>query len=119
MHLYSFINNKPRRGKDLNNNILMALKLSTDYDIKYLDDGLKKTDVFNFWEKIFTLYKEMRSSIEAAKLELNEEDNTAKSMIYSINLYYKLCWIQLSVIILLTIFNLWSYKDYFKKLSLI
>ena len=111
--------NKPRRGKDLKNNILMALKLSTEYDYKFVDDGLKKVDVFNFWEKILSIYKEMRSSIEAAKLELNEEDSTAKSMISSINIYYKLCLIQLAVIILLTIYNLWRYKDYFKKLSLI
>ena len=61
----------------------------------------------------------MRDSIEAAKSEINDEDSTAKSMISSVNLYYKLCCIQLAVIICLTIFNLWNYKGYFKKLSLI
>ena len=111
--------NKPYRGRELNEDILLALKLTSNYDYKELNVNLKKSDVSNFWEKIYSIKRDMRDSIEAAKSEINDEDNSAKSMISSINLYYKLCCIQLSVIILLTIFNLWSYKDYFKKISLI
>ena len=111
--------NKPYRGRELNEDILLALKLTSNYDYKELNVNLKKSDVSNFWEKIYSIKRDMRDSIEAAKSEINDEDSSAKSMISSINLYYKLCCIQLSVIILLTIFNLWSYKDYFKKISLI
>ena len=111
--------NKPYRGRELNKDILLALKLTSNYDYKELNVYLKKSDVSNFWEKIYSIKRDMRDSIEAAKSEINDEDSSAKSMISSINLYYKLCCIQLSVIILLTIFNLWSYKDYFKKISLI
>ena len=111
--------NKPYRGRELNKNILLALKLSSNYDYKELDVNLKKSDVFNFWEKIYSIQRDMRDSIGAAKSEINDEDSSAKSMISSINLYYKLCCIQLAVIIFLTIFNLCSYKDYFKKLTLI
>ena len=108
--------NKPYRGRELNKDILLALKLTSNYDYKELNVNLKKSDVSNFWEKIYSIKRDMRDSIEAAKSEINDEDSSAKSMISSINLYYKLCCIQLSVIILLTIFNLWSYKDYFKKM---
>ena len=111
--------NKPYRGRELNKDILLALKLTSNYDYKELNVNLKKSDVSNFWEKIYSIKRDMRDSIEAAKSEINDEDSSAKSMISSINLYYKLCCIQLSVVILLTIFNLWSYKDYFKKISLI
>ena len=111
--------NKPYRGRELNKDILLALKLTSNYDYKELNVNLKKSDVSNFWEKIYSIKRDMRDSIEAAKSEINDEDSSAKSMISSINLYYKLCCIQLSVIILLTIFNLWSYKYYFKKISLI
>ena len=111
--------NKPYRGRELNKDILLALKLTSNYDYKELNVNLKKSDVSNFWEKIYSIKRDMRDSIEAAKSEINDEDSSAKSMISSINLYYKLCCIQLGVIILLTIFNLWSYKDYFKKISLI
>ena len=111
--------NKPYRGRELNKDILLALKLTSNYDYKELNVNLKKSDVSNFWEKIYSIKRDMRDSIEAAKSEINDEDSSAKSMISSINLYYKLCCIQLSVVVLLTIFNLWSYKDYFKKISLI
>ena len=111
--------NKPYRGRELNRNILLALKLTSNYDYKQIDLNLKKSDVFNVWNKIYSIRRDMRDSIEAAKSEINDEDSTAKSMISSVNLYYKLCCIQLAVIICLTIFNLWSYKGYFKKLSLI
>ena len=110
---------KPRRGRELNPNIMMALKLRTDYDNKNIENTLKTEDVTHFWQKISEVTKDIRPSIEAAKSELNEEDKTAKSIISSISLYYKLCFIQLAVIICLTAYTLFSYKDFFKKLSLV
>ena len=111
--------NRPRRGRELNQNILMALKLRPDYNTKDLDNTLKSEDVTHFWAKIADISKDIRPSIEAAKSELNEEDKTAKSIISSISLYYKLCLIQLAVIICVTAYTLYSYKDFFKKLSLV
>ena len=111
--------NRPRRGRELNQNILMALKLRPDYNTKDLDNTLKSEDVTHFWAKIADVSKDIRPSIEAAKSELNEEDKTAKSIISSISLYYKLCLIQLAVIICVTAYTLYSYKDFFKKLSLV
>ena len=86
---------------------------------KHINDTLKKDDVNNFWKRINDIKKDLRPSIQASLLELNEEDKTAKSIISSINIYYKLCFLQLAVIICLTGYNLYSYKDYFKKLSII
>ena len=111
--------NRPRRGRELNQNILMALKLRPDYNTKDLDNTLKSEDITHFWAKIADVSKDIRPSIEAAKSELNEEDKTAKSIISSISLYYKLCLIQLAVIICVTAYTLYSYKDFFKKLSLV
>ena len=50
---------------------------------------------------------------------VNEEDKTAKSIISSINTYYKCCVIQLVIVIILNIFIVVSYKDYFKEKSII
>ncbi len=61
----------------------------------------------------------MVPSIEAAKKEIKEEDNTAKSIISSINTYYKLCCIQLVIIIVITIHTVVSYQDFFKRKSII
>ena len=93
----------------------MSLKIRTDYEHKKIDEGLMRDDVDKFWKKIRDIKRDIRPSIEAAKIELNEEDKTAKSIFSSINLYYKLCCIQLTIIIILTIYNLVSYKDFFKE----
>ena len=112
-------NKVTRRGRDLSNNIVMSLKIRTDYEYKKIEEGLMRDDVDKFWKKIRDIKRDIRPSIEAAKIELNEEDKTAKSIFSSINLYYKLCCIQLTIIIILTIYNLVSYKDFFKEKSLI
>ena len=61
----------------------------------------------------------MFPSIESAKQELQEEDKTAKSIISSVNTYYKLCCVQLAIILIITIYTVVSYQDFFKRKSLI
>jgi len=110
---------KPRRTKDLSRDILMALKIRTDYETKDIKDSLMREDVDNFWKRIREIKRDIRPSIEAAKIELNEEDKTAKGIFSSVNTYYKLCCIQLAIVIILNIYILVSYKDYFKEKSII
>ena len=110
---------KPRKGKELSNNILMALKIRTDYGYKDLRDGLKREAVDKFWARIRNIKRDIRPSIEAAKVELSEEDKTAKTIFSSVSIYYKLCCVQLAIVIILTIYILVSYKDYFKAISII
>ena len=110
---------KPRRTRELSKNILMALKIRSDYDYKDLENSLMREDVDKFWKSIRELKREIRPSIEAAQLELNEEDKTAKSIISSIEIYYKLCVIQLAIVIILNIYVLVTYNDFFKEKSII
>ena len=110
---------KPWRGKELSKNILMALKVGTDYEDKNLEESLMREDVDKFWKKIIQIKREIRPSIEAGQLEINEEDKTAKSMISSINIYYKLCCIQLVIIIIVTVYTVVTYQDFLKKKSVI
>ena len=111
--------NKPRRGRELPKNILMALKIRSDYDYKEFKEVLMREDVDKFWSNILSIKREIRPSIEAGKIEISEEDKTAKSIISSINAYYKLCVIQLAIVIVLNIYILVSYQDFFKKKSII
>ena len=97
----------------------MALKIRSDYDYKDLENSLMREDVDKFWKSIRELKREIRPSIEAAQLELNEEDKTAKSIISSIEIYYKLCVIQLAIVIILNIYVLVTTKDFFKEKSII
>ena len=110
---------KPRRGRELSKNILMALKIRSDYDYKEFKEVLMREDVDKFWNNILTLKREMRPSIEAGQIEISEEDKTAKRIISSVNVYYKLCVIQLAIVIILNISILVSYQDFFKKKSII
>ena len=110
---------KPPRGRELPGFVMMGLKIRNDYVYTDMDKTLQKEDINNFWKKIRNIKKDIRPSIEASKNELNEEDKTAKSLISSINTYYKLCCIQLVIIIVATIYTVVSYQDFFKKKSII
>ena len=110
---------KPRRGKELPGSVLMGLKIRNDYHYTEIEHSLHKEDVNNFWKKIRNIKKDMVPSIEGAKNEIKEEDNTAKSMIRTINIYNILCCIQLAIIVATTSFTIFSYQEFFKNKSLI
>ena len=110
---------KPRRGRELSNNILMGLKIRNDYHYTNLDESLHREDVNNFWKKIRDIKRDIRPSIEASKLELQEEDKTAKSIISAINTYYALCCFQLVVIVVITMLIIFNYQEFFKKKTII
>ena len=99
---------------------MMGLKIRNDYQYTDIDNSLNNDDdVKDFWKKIREIKKDLRLSIEAGKLEIIEKDNTAKSMISSINIYYKLCCIQLVIIIIVTVYTVVTYQEFFKKKSII
>ena len=110
---------KPRRTRDLSKDIVMSLKIRTDYGGKDLSESLQREDVDNFWKKIREIKRDIRPSIEAAKVELTEEDKTAKNIFSSVSIYYKLCLIQLAIVVILNVYILVSYKDFFKEMSII
>ena len=110
---------RPRRGRELPNTVLMGLKIRNDYHYTNLDESLHKEDVNNFWKRIREIKRAIRPSIEASKLELKEEDKTAKSIIGSVNTYYVLCCFQLVIIIVITMYIIFSFQEFFKKKSII
>ena len=110
---------RPRRGRELPDHILMGLKMRNDYQYTNIEESIHKEDVKKFWDKIRNIKVDIRPSIEASKIELKEEDKTAKSIISSINTYYILCCIQLAIIIIITIIMIFSYQEFFKNKSII
>ena len=110
---------KNRGDRELPTSILMGLKIRNDYQYTKLDESLHKEDVDNFWRKIRDIKRDMRPSIEASKIELKEEDKTAKSMISSIQTYYILCCFQLVIVVVMTIYIIVTYQDFLKKKSII
>ena len=110
---------RPRRGRELSNDILMGLKIRNDYHYTNLEESLHREDVNNFWKKIRDIKRDIRPSIEASKLELKEEDKTAKSIISAINTYYLLSCFQLVIIIVITMFVVFGYQEFLKKKTII
>ena len=110
---------KPRNLRELPGSVMMGLKIRNDYRYSDIEKGLLKEDVNNFWKKIIDIRKEFGPSIDSAKQEVLEEDKVAKSMISSINIYYKLCCFQMAFFIVATVHVIVSYQDFFKKKSII
>ena len=110
---------KPRKAKNLSSNVLMGIKLSTNYEYHNVDDSLHKSDVQHFWQKIREIKVDMRPSLEAGRQEIKEEDKTAKSIINSINIYYKLSVVQMVVIVVVTMYTIFMYQEFFKTKSII
>ena len=110
---------KPNRGREIPGDVVMGLKIRNDFYWTDLKKSIHQEDVQHFWKKIRDVKKDMFPTIESAKQEIKEEDDTAKMMVSSINTYHKLAIIQLIIIIIFSSLTVYKYKDYFKKKSII
>ena len=110
---------KPNRGREIPGDVVMGLKIRNDFYWTDLKKSIHQEDVQHFWRKIRDIKKDMFPTIESAKQEIKEEDDTAKMMVSSINTYYKLAIVQLFVIVIFSSLTVYKYKDYFKKKSII
>ncbi len=110
---------RPRRKKELPQTVMMGLKITNDYEYANLEDSLSKDDVTEFWKKIWEIKRNMRPTIASAELEVKEEDKTAKTLISSVEIYYKLCCLQLVIVVVATIYTIFTSQDFLKKKSII
>ena len=111
--------NKPNNLRDLPDDILMGLKIRSDYHYTEIEKSLHKNDIKDFWNRIKAIKRDIFPSIEAEKKEIEEEDITTRSMINSIYTYYYLCSFQLIIVIIMIIFTIGNFKKYFKSISII
>ena len=105
---------RPRKGRDLPITVLLGIKIRTDYQYTSLDLTLHKSDVKSFQQSLRKIKNDVTQPIEELKKEIDEEDKTAKDIIYSVNIYYKLCVIQLVIILVLTIYNVVNFQEFLK-----
>ena len=113
---------KPRNLRELPGFVVMSLKISNEYQYhlsQELGQNILRGEVDHFWKRIWVLKSDMKPTIESSQNEIKEEDKTAKSLISSAETYYKLSVIQLVIIIVITIYTIVSYQDFFKKKSII
>ena len=110
---------KPMRGKEIPGDVVLGLKIRNDFYWTDLNKGVHQEDVQHFWQKIRDIKKDMFPTIESAKKEIVEEDDTAKKMYSTINTYSKLAIIQLIIVVLFSSLSIYKYKDFFKQKSII
>ena len=110
---------KPIRGREIPGSVVLGLKIRNDFYWTDINKGVHQEDVQHFWKKIRDIKKDMFPTIESAKKEIVEEDDTAKKMYSTINTYSKLAIIQLIIVVLFSSLSIYKYKDFFKQKSII
>ena len=104
---------------DLPKDVLLGIKISQDYASKDVEEGLKRNDVDNLREQITSLKYKMVPSISSSKKEIDEEDKMAKAMISTSHLYFMLALIQIILIFIIAIYQIFNLKRFLSNKRLI
>lgn len=97
---------------ELPKDVLLGIKIRTDYDYRSLETSLEKKDIENFLEEMRILRSKVIPSITSSKVELDEEDKMAKVIISTSKLYFKLAIIQLVLIIIIAVYQIFNIKKF-------
>ena len=97
---------------ELPKDVVLGIKIRTDYDHKSLEESLEKKDVNQFLDEMRALRSKVIPSITSSKIELDEEDKMAKAIISTSKLYFKLTIVQLVLIVIIAIYQIFSLKKF-------
>jgi hypothetical protein len=97
---------------ELPKEVMLGIKIRTDYDYKSLETSLEKKDIDHFKEQIRILKSKVVPSISSSKQELDEEDVMAKKIISTSKLYFKLTIIQLVLIVIIAVYQIFNIKKF-------
>ena len=97
---------------ELPKDVLLGLKIRSDYENKQIEQSLQTKDVKNFLEQIISLKYKVIPSISSSKKEIEEEDKMAKAIISTSNLYFTLTLIQLILIFFITFYQIFNLRRF-------
>ena len=97
---------------ELPKDVVLGIKIRTDYDHKSLEESLEKKDVNQFLDEMRALRSKVIPSITSSKIELDEEDKMAKAIISTSKIYFKLTIVQLVLIVIIAIYQIFSLKKF-------
>jgi hypothetical protein len=97
---------------ELPKEVVLGIKIRTDYEYKRIENSLEKEDVNNFILKLLEVRHKVIPSLESSKIELDEEDRTAKVIISTSNLYFKLSIVQLILIIIIAFYQIVNVRKF-------
>ena len=104
---------------ELPKDVVLGIKIRTDYEYQSIESSLEKKDLAQFWEEIRILKGKVLPSISSSKVELDEEDKMAKTIISTSKLYLKLSIIQLILIIIIAFYQIFNIKNFLMKKQII
>ena len=104
---------------ELPKDVVLGIKIRTDYEYQSIESSLEKKDLDQFWEEIRILKGKVLPSISSSKVELDEEDKMAKTIISTSKLYLKLSIIQLILIIIIAFYQIFNIKKLLMKKQII
>ena len=104
---------------DLPKDVLLGIKIRSDFIYKKVEDSLKTQDVNNFVEQINSLKYRVITPIDSSKKEIDEEDKMAKAIISTSNLYFTLSIIQMILIIIIAVYQILNTKKFLSNKRLI
>ena len=104
---------------ELPKEVVLGIKIRTDYEDKNLEQSLHSKDVWEFMSKISTLKYQVYPTIHSAKKEIDQEDKMAKAIISTGNLYFTLSLIQLILIFLIAFYQIFNLKKYLSSKNII
>ena len=104
---------------DLPKDLLLGIKIRSDFSYKNVDEALKSKDVNNFLDQINSLKYKVIGPISSSKKEIDEEDKMAKAIISTSNLYFMLSIFQMVLIIIIAIYQIFNTKKFLSNKRLI
>ena len=105
--------------KNLPQDVLLGIKLRSDYEYKEIENSLQIKDVENLVNQIKNLKYKVIPSISSSRKEIDEEDKMAKAMISTSNLYFLLTLIQVILIFIVVFYQIFNLKRFLSSKKII
>jgi hypothetical protein len=98
--------------QELPKDVMLGIKLRNDFDYKEIEGSIQKKDLDDFIGSMMLVKRNVIPSIAVSKMELDEEDKTAKAIISTSTLYFKLTIVQMILIIIIAFYQIFNLRKF-------
>ena len=98
--------------QELPKEVMLGIKIRNDFDYKEIEGSIHKKDLDDFIGSMMVVKRNVIPSIAVSKMELDEEDKTAKAIISTSTLYFKLTIIQMILIIIIAFYQIFNLRKF-------
>jgi len=98
--------------QELPKDVVLGIKIRNDFEYKEIESSLHKKDLDDFVGSMMLVKRNVIPSIAVSKMELDEEDKTAKAIISTSTLYFKLTIVQMILIIIIAFYQIFNLRKF-------